>query len=90
MDRQILHDSFLDPEHEDTLKPPLVFFDTSGLEYFERTDSNDPSDDEGSKFNENEADVVSRWVNKLVSLGNPVITVIQPNQRLQQESLLVK
>lgn len=46
------------------LQTPVVFFDTSGCEYFERLDSADG--DEGSRCNENEATIVNNWVDKLV------------------------
>jgi DNA polymerase alpha-associated DNA helicase A len=46
-----------------------LFIDTSGLDYFERTDAGDGEDDEGSKSNENEASLVTRHVQKLVELA---------------------
>lgn len=49
------------------LQETLVFFDTSGLNYFEKTETESSEADEGSKCNENEATIVSRWVDKLVS-----------------------
>lgn len=49
---------------KELLQTPVVFFDTSGCEYFERVDSADG--DEGSRCNENEATVVNNWVDKLV------------------------
>jgi DNA polymerase alpha-associated DNA helicase A len=53
-----------DDENE-FLKTPIVFFDTAGCEYFERLDGDA---DEGSRSNENEATIVSNWVDKLVCL----------------------
>ncbi|KAF9011905.1 P-loop containing nucleoside triphosphate hydrolase protein [Cyathus striatus] len=53
------------------LKTPVVFFDTTGCEYFERVDGDG---DEGSKCNENEAAVVKNWVEKLIEMG------IEPGQ----------
>lgn len=50
---------------KELLQTPVVFFDTSGCEYFERLDSADG--DEGSRCNENEATVVSNWVGNLAS-----------------------
>lgn len=59
---------------QDDLSPPLIFFDTAGSEMYERMegDSSDAvvqkgSVGEGSRFNENEADIVARWVRRLVS-----------------------
>lgn len=69
--------SITDPTSEDaqdTLTPTLVFFDTAGSEMYERLegDGEDGSVQkgkvgEGSRYNENEAEIVSRWVRKLVS-----------------------
>jgi len=42
---------------------PVVFFDTSGCEFYERVDDDG---DEGSRSNENEALVVKRWIDQLV------------------------
>jgi len=50
-------------DEKELLKTPIVFFDTSGCEYFERLDGDA---DEGSRCNENEATIVSNWVDKLV------------------------
>lgn len=51
-------------DSKELLQTPVVFFDTAGCEYFERVNSTDG--DEGSRTNENEATVVSNWVDKLV------------------------
>ena len=51
-------------DEKDLLQTPVVFFDTAGCEYFERLDGGDG--DEGSRCNENEATIVSNWVDKLV------------------------
>jgi DNA polymerase alpha-associated DNA helicase A len=48
---------------KEILETPVVFFDTAGCEFFERADN---GSDEGSRSNENEAEVVRRWVNDLV------------------------
>ena len=48
----------------DLLAAPVVFLDTSGCEYFERSVE---EGDEGSKYNENEAMLVKAWLEKLVS-----------------------
>ncbi|PVG02231.1 P-loop containing nucleoside triphosphate hydrolase protein [Serendipita vermifera] len=73
---------------QDTLSHPVVFFDTSGCEYFERIDS-DGSDtksknlnDEGSKCNVNEVEVVKKWVMELTDYGIPAneIAIITPYQ----------
>lgn len=50
-------------EDDDLLQTPVIFIDTAGCEYFERLDGDG---DEGSRCNENEATIVSRWVDKLV------------------------
>jgi DNA polymerase alpha-associated DNA helicase A len=48
---------------KEALETPVVFFDTASCEFFERVDS---GSDEGSKCNENEAEIVKRWVDDLV------------------------
>ncbi|KAG0698331.1 AAA domain-containing protein [Suillus ampliporus] len=62
--------AFTSSEDEDTIKEilgtPVVFFDTAGCEYFERVEGDG---DEGSRCNENEAVVVSKWVERLVETG---------------------
>ena len=50
-------------DERDLLQTPVVFFDTAGCEYFERLDGDG---DEGSRCNENEATIVSNWVDQLV------------------------
>ena len=52
---------------KDTLSPPVIFFDTAGCEFYERSEADDTSPGEGSKMNENEAELVSKWARKLVS-----------------------
>jgi DNA polymerase alpha-associated DNA helicase A len=58
---------------KDTLGHEVVFFDTAGCEFFERTDGGGEAEaplavgDEGSKCNVNEAEVVRKWVEELVS-----------------------
>jgi len=49
---------------QDVLEEPVVFFDTAGCEYFERLDGDS---DDGSRCNENEATIVHKWVETLVS-----------------------
>jgi DNA polymerase alpha-associated DNA helicase A len=51
-------------EEMEILGTPVAFFDTAGCEYFERTEG---EGDEGSRCNENEAMVVKRYVEQLVS-----------------------
>ena len=62
----------------DVLDVPVVFFDTSGCQYFERLDTDQAvigaaggsakkGVEEGSRCNENEAVVVKKWVEELVS-----------------------
>jgi len=61
-------------EAKETLEPTVVFFDTAGCEFFERSESDSDGDaklvkgvlGEGSKSNENEAVVVAKWARKLV------------------------
>lgn len=65
--------TIVDPESEDTmdaLQQTMVFFDTAGCEFYERTEGEGDkkgSIGEGSKSNENEAVVVCKWARKLVS-----------------------
>ncbi|KAL5514803.1 hypothetical protein ACEPAG_2119 [Sanghuangporus baumii] len=61
------------------LATPVVFLDTSGCEYFERTVE---EGDEGSKYNENEAVLVKAWLEKLVAAGiyPSQIAIITPYQ----------
>jgi DNA polymerase alpha-associated DNA helicase A len=64
----------LDPtsdEAKDVLSETLIFFDTAGTEMYERTEGDvggkgGASASEGSRYNENEAEVVCRWTKKLV------------------------
>ncbi|KAH7337710.1 AAA domain-containing protein [Rhizoctonia solani] len=67
---------------------PVVFFDTAGCEFYERVD-NEEGGDEGSRSNENEATLVRKWVEELVSAGlTPAqIAIITPYQA--QVTLLV-
>ncbi len=50
-------------DDKETLETPVVFFDTAGCEYFERSEGDG---DEGSKCNENEVMVVKKWIEQLV------------------------
>lgn len=50
-------------DDKETLETPVVFFDTAGCEYFERSEGDG---DEGSKCNENEVTVVKNWIEQLV------------------------
>lgn len=50
---------------DELLRTPVVFFDTAGCEYFEKS-GEEGEGDEGSKCNENEATLVKNWVVKLV------------------------
>ncbi|CAE6428013.1 unnamed protein product [Rhizoctonia solani] len=67
---------------------PVVFFDTAGCEFYERADS-EGRGDEGSRSNENEATLVKKWVEELVSVGlaPAQIAIITPYQA--QVTLLV-
>jgi DNA polymerase alpha-associated DNA helicase A len=51
----------------EALETPVVFFDTAGCEFFERVDG---GGGEGSRCNENEAEVVRKWIEELVSAGS--------------------
>jgi DNA polymerase alpha-associated DNA helicase A len=71
--------SIIDKDSEDAqdvLEPTLVFFDTAGTEMYERLEGdevdsnvNKTSVGEGSRYNENEAEIVSKWVRQLVSIN---------------------
>jgi hypothetical protein len=73
------------PESEDakdTLDPTVVFFDTNGCEFYERTEGEEEAGkqrgvSEGSKSNENEAEVVVAWARKLVSAAASVASWIE-------------
>ncbi len=80
-----------DPTSEDsvdTLTPNIVFFDTAGLEMFERLEGDGEgapqsgSIGDSSRYNENEAQIVVDWVKKLVELGVPPaeIAIVTPYQ----------
>nr|KIR45308.1 DNA helicase [Cryptococcus bacillisporus CA1280] len=64
---------------KDDLEPTVVFFDTADCEFYERTEGDGEaiksSIGEGSKSNENEAEIVARWAKKLISLGIPPIEI---------------
>lgn len=68
----------------DTLSHPVIFFDTAGCEYFERVDADgtnaNSNNDEGSKCNVNEVEIVKKWVEELVGCGIPAneIAIITP------------
>ncbi|KAJ6590950.1 P-loop containing nucleoside triphosphate hydrolase protein [Mycena vulgaris] len=66
-------------DEKEILGTPVVFFDTAGCEYFERTEGDG---DEGSRCNENEATVVKNWVDQLIGSGvlPTQIAVISPYQ----------
>ncbi|KAJ3482418.1 hypothetical protein NLI96_g6993 [Meripilus lineatus] len=66
-------------DDKETLETPVVFFDTAGCEYFERSEGDG---DEGSKCNENEVTVVKNWIEQLVVCGvlPSQIAVITPYQ----------
>jgi DNA polymerase alpha-associated DNA helicase A len=67
-------------DEKDLLQTPVVFFDTAGCEYFERLDGDG---DEGSRCNENEATIVSNWVDKLVWLFQDLLVTMKLRVRLQ-------
>ncbi|KAF5384145.1 hypothetical protein D9615_003261 [Tricholomella constricta] len=68
-------------DEKEMLATPVVFFDTAGCEYYERSDGDG---DEGSRCNENETTVVKNWVEKLVEVGltPDQIAVITPPSEL--------
>ncbi|CAE6467949.1 unnamed protein product [Rhizoctonia solani] len=76
-----------DQELAEVTSEPVVFFDTAGCEFYERVDSEEGGD--GSRSNENEATLVKRWVEELVSAGltSAQIAIITPYQA--QVTLLV-
>ena len=61
-----------DDEETELLGTPVVFFDTSGCEYFERTEGDG---DEGSRCNENEAMVVKNYIEQLVCIRHTLCVV---------------
>lgn len=79
-----------DADIDDVLAHPIIFFDTSGCEFYERLESDSAvhnlntklKTDEGSRCNENEATIVKDWVGRLVEMGvRPEdIAVITPYQ----------
>lgn len=76
-----------DQELAEVTAEPVVFFDTAGCEFYEKVDGE--GGDEGSRSNENEATVVKKWVEELVSTGLAPgqIAIITPYQA--QVTLLV-
>ncbi|KAF9804446.1 hypothetical protein IEO21_09395 [Rhodonia placenta] len=74
-----------DDDEKEVLGTPVVFFDTAGCEYYERTEGDG---DEGSRCNENEVTVVKNHVDQLVGAGilPSQIAIITPYQA--QVSLL--
>ncbi|TIA92712.1 hypothetical protein E3P99_00505 [Wallemia hederae] len=66
------------------LSSPLVFIDTDGCDYFERVDTDEMKKgvEEGSKYNENEVEVVRRKVEQLTQQGvlDSQIAIITPYQ----------
>ena len=72
------------------LQHPVVFFDTSGCEFFERLEDGDA--DEGSRCNENEGTLVKNWVDKLVRLipSTLIILVVKQHYGLNRHILLCK
>lgn len=67
------------------LSSPLVFIDTDGYDFFERIDSEELKKgavEEGSKYNENEVEIIKRKVQDLVHVGvlDSQIAIITPYQ----------
>ncbi|KAK1923993.1 putative DNA helicase [Papiliotrema laurentii] len=76
-------------EANDVLDPVVVFFDTAGCEFYERNEGETGDGGraikalgEGSKSNANEAAIVVKWAEQLVSCGVPPdqIAVVTPYQ----------
>lgn len=97
-DPSVAHRTLLDlptvtesEEARDVLEHPVVFFDTDGCEFYERSDGDTlaKSLGEGSKANENEAAIVAKWARQLVAHGVPPaeVGIVVPYQA--QVSLLV-
>jgi DNA polymerase alpha-associated DNA helicase A len=64
-----------DDEAEEVLRTPVVFVDTAGSEYYERVEGDHQ---EGSRYNENEAMVVKKYITRLVCLGrSPIYTYLK-------------
>ncbi|KAG8686809.1 hypothetical protein FRC09_013908 [Ceratobasidium sp. 395] len=76
-----------DPELSEVTTEPVVFFDTAGCEFYEKVDAD--GGDDGSRSNENEATIVKKWVDELITAGltAPQIAIITPYQA--QVTLLV-
>ncbi|KAF9256839.1 P-loop containing nucleoside triphosphate hydrolase protein [Marasmius fiardii PR-910] len=64
------------------LNQPVMFYDTSGLEFYDVEEQGDGGFGGGSRYNENEALVVKQWVGRLIESGIPPsqIAVITPYQ----------
>jgi hypothetical protein len=59
----------------DTHPPPRLASDQAGCEFYERTDEGG-SEGEGSKRNENEAELVRKHVEKLVSRDSRMHAIV--------------
>lgn len=59
-----------DDEAEEVLRTPVVFIDTAGSEYYERVEGDH---EDGSRYNENEAMVVKKYISRLVRLDQSSI-----------------
>ncbi|KAG9082568.1 hypothetical protein FRC06_004931 [Ceratobasidium sp. 370] len=76
-----------DAELAEITAEPVVFFDTAGCEFYEKVDAE--GGDDGSRSNENEATIVKKWVDELITAGLTAgqIAIITPYQA--QVTLLV-
>ncbi|QRV84843.1 DNA polymerase alpha subunit A [Ceratobasidium sp. AG-Ba] len=76
-----------EPELAEITAEPVVFFDTAGCEFYEKADAE--GGDDASRSNENEATLVKKWVDELVTAGLNAaqIAIITPYQA--QVTLLV-
>ena len=86
-------------DNEDLDIPPVIFYDTAGCEFYERSGSSDEPTTKGgvglddeSKSNANEATICAKWARHLVALGlSPkdigIVTPYQAQVSLLTESL---
>lgn len=93
--------SIADPTSEaaqDALHPTVIFFDTAGCEMYERNAGDDGSlIGDGSRYNENEAEIVARWVRELVSckiglqttIGVVLISSLQTSHGVPEKEIAI-
>lgn len=71
-------------DDDELLRTPVVFFDTAGCEYFEKSGEAGEGD-EGSKCNENEATLVKNWVVKLVRCLDGFLTYYLKSRKTEMQ-----